>query len=81
MPISLTSNWDNAIRVCQSCNSVKGGRRLYEWKGLRAKDEVARIAEGNYMKLLYDLHDRRGTLNVNKKELGHAICLACDLKP
>jgi hypothetical protein len=40
--LSLDSGPDipgNAIRVCQSCNSGKGGRRLYEWKGLWAKDE------------------------------------------
>lgn len=72
---------DNAIRVCQSCNSSKGGSRLYEWKGLWAKDEIPRIAEGKYLKLLYDLHDKRGTLNVDKKELGRTMCPACDLKP
>jgi len=36
----------------------------------QAKDESPRIAEGKYLKLLYDLHDTRGTLNVDKKELG-----------
>jgi hypothetical protein len=55
-------------------------RRLYEWKGLRAKDEIPRIAEGNYLKLLYDLHDKRGTLNVDKKDLGSTMCPLCDLK-
>jgi hypothetical protein len=69
------------FRVCQSCNSGKGGRRLYEWKGLRAKDEIPRIAEGKYRKLLYDLHDKHGTLNVDKKEPGRTMCPACDLKP
>ena len=77
---------DNAIRVCQSCNSGKGGRRLYEWQGLRAKDEIPRIAEGKYLKLLYDLHDKRGTLNVDKKELGQgfaggAAVGRCGLEP
>jgi hypothetical protein len=72
---------DNAIRVCQSCNSSKGGRRLYEWKGLQAKDEIPRIAEGKYLKLLYDLHDKRGTLNTVKNELSRMMCPACDLKP
>jgi hypothetical protein len=72
---------DNAIRVCHSCNSSKGGRRLYEWKGLRAKDKIPRIAEGKYLKLLYDLHDKRGTLNVDRKELGWMMCPTCDLTP
>ena len=72
---------DNAIRVCKMCNSAKGGRRLYEWKGLRAKDQIPRIAEGKYLKLLYDLHDKRGTLNVDRMELARTMCPACDLKP
>jgi hypothetical protein len=72
---------DNAIRVCQSCNFTKGGRRLYEWKGLSAKNEIPRIAEGKYLKLLYDLHEKNGTLDVNKKELGVRMCPVCDLKP
>ena len=71
---------DNAIRVCRSCNSEKGGRRLYEWKGLAEKDAIPRIAEGKYLKLLYDLHEQRGTLNVDKKDLGRLMCPACDLR-
>ena len=72
---------DNAIRVCQLCNAGKGIRRLYEWKGLQAKDAIPHIAEGKYLKLLYDLHDKRGTLNVVKNELGRTMCPVCDLKP
>jgi hypothetical protein len=72
---------DNAIRVCRSCNSGKGSRRLYEWKGLAEKDVIPRIAEGKYLKLLYDLHEQRGSLNVDKKELGQKMCPSCDLRP
>jgi hypothetical protein len=57
---------DNAIRVCRSCNSGKGGKRLYAWKDLTEKDALPRIAEGKYLKLLYDLHEQRGSLNVDK---------------
>ena len=71
---------DNAIRVCQSCNSSKGGKRLYEWKGLREKDAIPRIAEGKYLKLLYDLHDKCGTLNVEKNDFSRKLCPACNLK-
>jgi hypothetical protein len=72
---------DNVIRVCKSCNSSKGSKRLYEWKGLMAKDDIPRIAEGKYLKLLYDLHEKHGTLNVNKKDLGQQMCPGCDMKP
>ncbi|MBP2134185.1 hypothetical protein J2128_002151 [Methanomicrobium sp. W14] len=71
---------DNAIRVCMPCNSGKGKKRLYEWEGSDSKDEIPRIAEGKYLKLLYDLHEKNGTLNVDKKELGHLMCPHCDLR-
>lgn len=67
---------DNCVRVCGSCNSSKGGRRLYEWRGLEAKDEHHRIAEGKYLKYLFGLHEKRGTLDIgNIVEL----CKACNL--
>jgi hypothetical protein len=67
---------DNVVRVCHSCNSSKGGKRLYEWKGLEHKDNHHRIAEGKYLKYLFSLHEKRGTLDIeNIKEL----CLNCDM--
>ena len=44
-------------------------------------DLVIRIAEGKYLMLLYALHDKRGTPNVDKKEPGRTMCPACDFKP
>lgn len=71
---------DNAIRVCKMCNSSKGGKRLYEWVGLKHKDEVPRIAEGKYLKLLSELHKKLGTLNINKNELKIKLCTKCNLQ-
>lgn len=70
---------DNAIKVCKKCNSSKGGKRLYEWRGLKHKDEVPRIAEGKYLKLLFKLHQERGTLNIDKNELKQKLCPECDM--
>lgn len=68
---------DNAVMVCQPCNSSKGDKRLYEWKGLENKDKHHRIAKGKYLKYLYTLHEKKGTLNIdNVKEL----CLYCNMK-
>ncbi len=64
---------DNAVMVCASCNSSKGNKTLYEWFGLEDKDTVHRIAEGKYLKLLYSLHEKRGTLNSG------AVCKGCRL--
>jgi hypothetical protein len=67
---------DNAILVCQKCNSAKGSKRLYEWKGLKEKDEIPRIAEGKYLKLLYQLHEKNGTLDSRIEDL----CPNCDMR-
>ena len=69
---------DNAIRICQSCNSKKGGKRLYEWFGHDKRDEIPRIAEGKYLKLLYDLHEKNGTLEMTEIELKR-LCRECDM--
>jgi hypothetical protein len=66
---------DNAVRVCGSCNSRKRGMRLYEWYGLERRNEVPRIAEGKYLKLLYAIHEARGTLDCEPKSL----CPSCDM--
>lgn len=67
---------DNAIMVCKHCNSAKGGKRLFEWKGLDAKDEHHRIAEGKYLKLLYHMHEEKGTLDVKDVTV---LCKQCDM--
>ncbi len=68
---------DNAVMVCQACNSSKGNKRLYEWKGLENKDTHHRIAEGKYLKYLYALHEKQGTLNIN---IVKELCSNCDMK-
>jgi len=68
---------DNCVRVCASCNSSKGGKRLYEWRGLEAKDDHHRIAEGKYLKYLFSLHKNRGTLDISDIA---KLCKACNLE-
>ncbi len=56
---------DNMIAVCKECNLSKGDRDLYYW-WIRIKqrddDDIPRIAEGKYLKLIYNIHKTRGTL-------------------
>jgi len=67
---------DNAIMVCKKCNSTKSDKGLYEW--MRDDyDNIPRIAEGKYLKLLYDLHEKNGTLNVSRDELVSKLCPNC----
>jgi len=67
---------DNAVWVCQPCNSAKGDRRLYEWYGLDRRYDIPRIAEGKYLKLLYTLHDGLNTLDTHDIS---KLCPRCDL--
>jgi|WetSurMetagenome_2_1015567.scaffolds.fasta_scaffold74657_3 hypothetical protein len=70
---------ENAIRVCKSCNSKKGAKRLYEWFGHDNRDKIPRIAEGKYLKLLYNLHEKAGTLDITEVEL-KKLCKKCDME-
>jgi hypothetical protein len=64
---------DNVIRVCKSCNSSKGSERLYEWYTEENRDKIPRIAEGKYLKLLYEIHKKNNSLDNEK------MCEDCDL--
>ena len=68
---------DNAVFVCKTCNSSKGDKRLYEWFEIENRYKVPRIAEGKYLKLLYSLHERDGTLNLSDVS---KLCPRCDLE-
>ncbi len=76
----------NAVWVCGRCNSSKGARRLYEYWTIRdglkaAKYNVPRLAEGKYLKLLYDLFDKASLLDVDEDALHGRFCRQCDLNP
>jgi hypothetical protein len=69
---------DNAVWVCSTCNSRKGDKRLYEFFGLENRYKIPRIAEGKYLKLLYDELGKKGLLEAGRDNLG-ALCKNCDL--
>src|SRR3989344_5430455 len=58
-----SDNIENQVLACKSCNSSKGNKGLYAWYGEARKDELSRVVAGKYLKLLYDLHDKRVTLD------------------
>lgn len=75
----------NIIWVCKKCNSSKGSKRLYEYwtskKGLKgAKYDVPRIAEGKYLKLIYEVLKEKGLLDLEINQIRKQICPDCDLK-
>ena len=69
---------DNAVWVCSHCNSSKGSKRLYEFYGLKNRNKIPRIAEGKYLKLLYDELDKRELLETSRNNISE-LCDQCDL--
>ncbi|MHA1271726.1 MAG: HNH endonuclease [Candidatus Helarchaeota archaeon] len=79
-------NEKNIVWICKTCNSSKGNKRLYEFwtykKGFNAaKYEVPRIAEGKYLKLVYETCDNKNFLDLDEDQIKHEICPNCDLTP
>jgi len=75
----------NVVWICSKCNSSKGAKRLYEsWtikSGLKgAKYDVPRIAEGKYLKLLYETLEKKGMLDLDINEVKSRICPKCSMK-
>ncbi len=70
---------DNHVLACKKCNSSKGAKGIYEWYGLERKDELPRIVAGKYLKLLYDIHERNGTLDATNLN-GDGILDVLDLE-
>jgi len=69
---------DNVVLACKPCNSSKGNKGVYEWFKLDRRYEVPRIAEGKYLKLLYLLHQEKGTLGIDRDGL-KALCEICQV--
>ena len=69
---------DNAVWVCGRCNSSKGDKRLYEYFSLEKRNQIPRIAEGKYLKLLYEELGNRDLLRTSKTNLSE-LCGICDL--
>ncbi|MCG3221041.1 MAG: HNH endonuclease, partial [Candidatus Heimdallarchaeota archaeon] len=59
----LSDNREYHIMLCKSCNSSRGNNRIYQWYGVDNLEDIPRNIEGKYLKLLYELHQVRGTLS------------------
>jgi 5-methylcytosine-specific restriction endonuclease McrA len=69
---------ENAVMACRTCNSSKGDKGVYEWFKKDRRDEIPRIAEGKYLKLLYKLHEEKGTLDSGRENL-QTLCDGCEV--
>ncbi len=69
---------DNLVLSCSSCNSSRGDRGVFEWLGLKRKDQLHRLVAGKYLKQLLHLHEDHHTLDVRKDQVTK-LCKACPL--
>jgi hypothetical protein len=51
---------DNLVLACQSCNSSRSDKGIFEWLGLKKKDELHRLVAGKYLKQLFRVHEEAG---------------------
>jgi hypothetical protein len=69
---------DNLVLACKSCNSSRGDKGIFEWLGLKRKDELHRLVAGKYLKQLLRIHEENGSLDVTREELT-TLCKGCPL--
>jgi hypothetical protein len=67
---------DNLVLSCKSCNSSRGEKGVFEWLGLIRKEALHRLVAGKYLKELYALHEKKGTLSKSVSEL-ETLCRSC----
>ncbi len=69
---------DNLVIACKSCNSSRGDKGIFEWLGLKKKDNLHRLVAGKYLKEMLRIHEAGGTADVTKKEI-ESLCERCPL--
>ena len=67
---------DNLVLSCASCNASRNDRGIFEWLGLKEKDNIPRLVAGKYLKELFGLHERKNTLDISTSEL-QSLCKHC----
>ena len=54
---------DNMVKSCPKCNQKKSNKDPFEWYGYDRKYEIPRLVLGKYLKLVYDVHENKRTLD------------------
>jgi hypothetical protein len=69
---------DNLVLTCRTCNSTRGNKGVFEWLGLKKKDNLHRLVAGKYLKQLLRIHEQADTLEVSKHQI-EQLCRICPL--
>lgn len=56
---------DNMVLACATCNLKKKDKDPFEWYGLEKRYEIPRLVLGKYLKLIFDFHEKEGTLDLD----------------
>lgn len=52
------------VLCCKKCNLSKSDRDPFEWYGKEKRYEIPRIVLGKYLKLVYEAHEKAGSLDL-----------------
>ncbi len=69
---------DNLVLACTSCNSSRGDKGVFEWLGLKEKDNLHRLVAGKYLKELLKVHEQAKTIDIGVEQL-RQLCGKCPL--
>lgn len=56
-------NIHNQVLACRKCNTSKSNKDIFEW--YEDKDKIPRLVKSKYLKLVYEFHNKMGTLDRN----------------
>jgi len=68
---------ENVVLACHSCNIKRSDKGIFEWLGLKEKDNLHRLVAGKYLKQLFKFHEENGTLDIEK----YTITKLCKIYP
>jgi hypothetical protein len=69
---------DNLVLACRSCNSSRNDKGVFEWLGLKKKDDLHRLVAGKYLKQLLKVHEQAKTTDITIEQLKE-LCGKCPL--
>ena len=70
---------ENMVWSCKNCNVSRKDKGIFEWLGLKEKDNLHRIVAGKYLKQLFDMHEEKETIDTKKEDI-KTLCLKCNNK-
>jgi len=69
----LLDSSDHFVYACQSCNSSKGDRDIFEWYGPERVDDIPKLALSKFLKLAYRMYETQGTLDLKDPNMDGAL--------